>query len=143
MHSNLRKSKFKWLITRNTGLNYFLPAKLILNNTELSKKEKKNAVSMRIVVNAIYYSEVLSEHAKKSGGLEKSEVLYLESLIVGLPLTELYFQNNTLQQGNIREKERKNTYYGSCYSPWIQYQVCYLHYCAEDVQHQNNIIHIL
>ena len=39
---------------------------------------------MKIVALEVYYSEVLSEYAKKSRGSEKSEVWNLGSLIVPL-----------------------------------------------------------
>ena len=73
----------------------------------------KYAVSEGIVLHVVYYSEYLPELTKKSGGLEKSEVWNLGSLIVPLmsaitwaqttmwlKIKSFVFSNNKLQLKN-------------------------------------------
>ena len=77
MHLNFRKSKFKWFVTKNTGLNYS-PVKINSPTKKNCPYFQNYAVSMRIVVLVIYYIEVLSEYAKtkkKIGDLEKMDLL--------------------------------------------------------------------
>ena len=69
----LQISKFNDFFLEKLALINFRWQKLILNNKDRLSLQKY-AVLERIVVYVSYYSEVLSEYAKKSGGSEKSEV---------------------------------------------------------------------